>query len=63
MQLYTSYINHEAIIRFVIATLILIVRGCASLPTVVQRTESFALVKISDTALALELSCPSLSAA
>ncbi len=37
--------------RFVVALLVLIVSGCASLPTDVQRTESFALKESADTAL------------
>ena len=51
MQLCMCYKNQAGMIRFFIAGLILVVSGCASLPTDVQRTESFALVETSGTAL------------
>ena len=43
--------NRVWIMRFFIAGLILIVSGCASLPTDVQRTESFAFEETSETEL------------
>ena len=55
MYLDKSFKNRTRIIPFFIVSLILIVSGCASLPTDVQRTESFALVETSGTALGIEI--------
>ena len=44
-------LNHYRMKQVLITCLLVIVSGCASLPTDVQRTESFALNETSDTAL------------
>ena len=46
-----SDINRTGITQFFIVCLVLIVSGCASLPTDVQRTESFAFQETADTEL------------
>ena len=55
MRLYISWRNRTAIKGFFIACLILIVSGCASLPTDVERTPSYMLVNTSDTELGQEI--------
>lgn len=55
MQLDIPYINQIRMMRIFLAGVILIVSGCASLPTDVQRTDSFALEQTSETKLGLEV--------
>ena len=55
MQMDKPYINRIRMMRVFLAGVILIVSGCASLPTDVQRTASFALEETSETKLGLEV--------
>ena len=55
MNLDKSYKNNTVIMQLFIVGLILIVSGCASLPTDVQRTESFVFEDTSESKLGLEV--------